>query len=182
MPCASLYQACHLDGLAHSCMPDANAANTLATKIEQLRKKNITQPFVYVQLEDFLPEWCHGAQLDSDGEVEGSAVKKARAKKRLTALQWTAAFDRHIHCLVTLCLAANSFAYSCRYAIASAVAGQWSYADAMAHKNVVLKVSPLEYWYASVMLATYAAVHFCRSARVTVRERRSLFLALCTTK
>ena len=102
MPCASLYQACHLDGLDHSCMPDANAANTLATKIEQLRKKNITQPFVYVQLEDFLPEWCHGAQLDSDGEVEGSAVKKARAKKRLTALQWTAAFDRHIHGLSKL--------------------------------------------------------------------------------
>ena len=87
-------------------MPDANAANTLATKIEQLRKKSITQPVVYVQLEDFLPEWCHGAQLDSDGEVEGSAVKKARAKKRLTALQWTAAFDRHIHGLASfiICL------------------------------------------------------------------------------
>ena len=128
--------------VAHRCLPSSAASDSLLTKIEQLKKKEVNKPFVFVQLADFLPHWCvlGGKYLGSDDE-ESEVTTKPRATKRyrllsscincytnydcclellrLSMLQWMVAFDR--------------------YAIASAAAGQWSYADAMAHKDVVLE-------------------------------------------
>ena len=65
---------------------------------------------MFVDLQKFLPDYC--CQPDQDSEGSG--------KERLTILQWVAAYDR--------------------YAIASTVAGEWSFASAAAHKDVVLQV------------------------------------------
>ena len=46
-----------------SCLPDAQLTNALATKRSSWVKKGIVSPFLFVDLDKWLPNWCslHGA-------------------------------------------------------------------------------------------------------------------------
>ena len=139
-----LKDSCHLHGLDHRLIPDAAATDQLAMKHAAALKKGIVKPFTFVKLDSFLPSWCPlgdnslGMSLRMlgfvmhvhilcfcavlDGEDEPSKKSNGPHEKhgKMSMLQWSAAFDRG--------------------AIAGAVTGEWDYASAMAHKDIVLQV------------------------------------------
>jgi len=76
-------------------------------------KLKISSPFIYVELEKFLPSWCESGPNECLWEDAG--IKKMDLGK------WSVAFDR--------------------YAMAAACTDQLALAGAMAHKEQCLKVS-----------------------------------------
>ncbi len=64
-----LRDARHLLNLSHGCMPCGSATDSLVTKGEQLKKKGVTDPFVFVNLSDFLPQWCGFSEAGLGGHA-----------------------------------------------------------------------------------------------------------------
>ena len=87
------------------------AGFSAATRKYFKERCQVSNPFVFVDLLKFLPDYCSNhAEWDADDA----------GKERLTMLQWVVAYDR--------------------YAIAAIVAGEMSFASASAHKDVGLQV------------------------------------------
>ena len=106
--------ALNLQGLPRTCWPCSAAVDQLAADYAKAKDKlKISSPFIYVELEKFLPSWCESGPNECLWEDAG--IKKMDLGK------WSVAFDR--------------------YAMAAACTDQLALAGAMAHKEQCLKVS-----------------------------------------
>ena len=106
--------ALNLQGLPRTCWPCSAVVDQLAADYAKAKDKlKISSPFIYVELEKFLPSWCESGPNECLWEDAG--IKKMDVGK------WSVAFDR--------------------YAMAAACTDQLALAGAMAHKEQCLKVS-----------------------------------------
>ena len=121
-----------------SCLPDAQLTNALATKRSSWVKKGIAAPFLFVDLDKWLPNWCsmHGAsalerfeQQEQEEKASSQAVHEIRSalgiqskpRLRLTMTQWASSFDR--------------------MALAFQFTDQWDLHASMAHKDVCMAIA-----------------------------------------
>ena len=96
----------------HSLLPATQPANAMATKKEQLIKKGVKTPLVYVNLREFVPHWCCN-------RAQESGTDKTEDSKHLRLAQWGPAFER--------------------YALAAAADNQWSLAASSVYKDIVMQ-------------------------------------------
>ena len=130
--CIAARIACFsFSGLDAALLPSGSATDDLATAVAKLQKKNLEHPFVFVELEKFLPMWAGSANAEeSEGsDAENSLLRKIagamnrepkKAKKTLTFAQWLVAYER--------------------YTLAAVATKQLTLPAALAHKNVCLQV------------------------------------------
>ena len=136
----------NLKGLPQCFWPKSAAVDNLATEAAKLKKdKDLQdQPFIFVNLRQFLPSWAEQKATDKKKEdafdVEQEAgdhmfdklaevlekrcasdVERPKNGQRLDILRWALAFDK--------------------YAIAADAAGQMPFASAYAHKEICLNVA-----------------------------------------
>jgi hypothetical protein len=104
----------------------------MATEAKKMRDKGVRQPFVYMDVRKFLPEWANDDKdvddLDEEEQPEWEkklssalGVSKKPVKATMPVVQWVAAYDA--------------------YALAAAATEQWSYAAAYAHKATCLQIA-----------------------------------------
>ena len=106
--------ALNLHGLPRTCWPCSAAVDQLAADYAKAKDKlRISSPFIYVDLDKFLPSWCESGPNECLWEDAG--IKKMDVGK------WSIAYDR--------------------YAMAAACTDQLALSGAMAHKEQCLKVS-----------------------------------------
>ena len=106
--------ALNLAGVPRKCWPCSSAVDHLAAECAKAKEKlKISSPFIFVELEKFLPSWCEAGPNECLYDDAGM--------KKLDFGKWSIAFDR--------------------YAMAAACTDQVSFAGAMAHKEQCLKVA-----------------------------------------
>ena len=112
--------------------PRSSAVDQMATEAKKMRDKGVRQPFVYMDVRKFLPEWANDDKdvddLDEEEQPEWEkklssalGVSKKPVKATMPVVQWVAAYDA--------------------YALAAAATEQWSYAAAYAHKATCLQIA-----------------------------------------
>ena len=108
-------QKLSLRDLPSICGPRSLAVDTLATEISKKQEKDgIKEPFIYMDLEKFLPSWCPNVS-------EEESAKDFRKGKVMDITLWSIAFDK--------------------YAMAAACTRQLTLANAIAHKDVCFEVA-----------------------------------------
>jgi hypothetical protein len=98
-----------LDGLPHRCLPSQEAANKLATLKSKAVKAGVAEPFPYIELAEFLPNWamdvrcfCYlkllffiadNLQVDCAPEADDTQEGAPRTKKKkMDMIRWITAF------------------------------------------------------------------------------------------
>ena len=121
------------ENIARECLPEGSATDKLATEIAKLKKKNIANPFVHVDLQKFLPAWAstkhdHDEQSDEDNPPSKEVMAIAKQiganpkpkKHYMNLYQWSVAFDA--------------------YTLAAQATGQLSLSASMAHRRMCMLV------------------------------------------
>lgn len=84
-----------LHDLPYTSWPKSLEVDVLASAVEKKRKDTgVRDPFVYIDVEKFLPSWAKAKELDRDGEEEAQPHGKSKEKLQDIML-WSLAFDRY---------------------------------------------------------------------------------------